>query len=101
MVLNTYGIKQIKIESTAKCFCPLGQDWYTNRFLVDICPDKHIPDYCEFDKWIAENINGKELIIEDAVSKLYDYFTRTYEPKHCVVQSEVNDAKHSNVIVRI
>ena len=99
MVENTYGIAHISIDSEAKCFCPLGQDWYTNHFEVDFYPNKYIPDYCEMDKWIAENINGKHLIIEDAVCRLHDYMMQTYQPEDCTVISRVDDAKHSKVVV--
>lgn len=97
MVENTYGISSINFSPTAKCFCPLGKDWYTNNFDVTFVPDEHIPDYCEVDKWIDENINRKELIIEAAVAALYDYLNDTYAPHTLVVSSHVKDAKHCPV----
>lgn len=99
MVKNEFGIKTITIESTAKCFCPLGQDWYTNNFTVEFEPGEFIPDYCEMDKWIEENINGKIMIIEKAVAMLYDYLSTTYCPAGLYVESYVDDAKHSTVTV--
>ena len=99
MVKNTYKIKHITIESTAQCFCPLGNDWYTNQFVVDFVPAEYIPDYCEMDKWITENINGKHMIIEQAVAMLYDYLHNTYYPVDLHVESYVEDAKHSAVTV--
>ena len=99
MVENVYGIRKIEIRSEAKCFCPLGKDWYTNHFKVEFVPGEAIPDYCEMDKWIAENINGKNLIIEDAVARLQSYLSEAYRPAYCIVESHVNDAKHSSVVV--
>lgn len=99
MVKNEFGIANITIESTAKCFCPLGNDWYTNQFTVDFYPGEFIPDYCEMDKWIAENINGKPMIIEAAVSALYNYLRDTYHPLELCVESYVDDARHSAVTV--
>ena len=99
MVKNTYGIGSISLSPTAKCYCPLGKDWYTNNFTVTFVPGEFIPDYCEVDKWIDENINGKELIIEAAVAALYDYLHDTYSPDKLVVSSQVKDAKHSPVQV--
>lgn len=99
MVRNEYGIAMIRIESTAKCFCPLGQDWYTNQFEIYFEPDELIPDYCEMDRWIEENINQMHMIIEYAVAALHKYLTDTYKPKSCKVTSYVDDAKHSAVVV--
>lgn len=99
MVTNSFGIKAITIESTAKCYCPLGNDWYTNKFTVDFVPGEFIPDYCEMDAWIAANINGKTMIIEDAVSSLHKYLQETYHPASLRVKSYVNDARHSTVTV--
>ena len=99
MVNNSFGIKAITIESTAKCYCPLGNDWYTNKFTVDFVPSKFIPDYCEMDNWIAANINGKTMIIEDAVATLHKYLESTYAPASLRVRSFVDDARHSSVTV--
>lgn len=99
MVENGYEIRGITIKNTAKCFCPLGKDWYTNNFVIHFTPDRNIPDYCEMDKWIDQNINGKELIIEAAVHMLHTYLKDTYKPKQVMVESHVTDARHSEVTV--
>ena len=99
MIENVKKISSIRIESEAKCYCPLGQDWYTNHFTIDFEPDQYFPDYCQVDKWIDENINGKHMIIEDAVDMLHAYLKDTCMPYTCVVTSYVNDAKHSTVTV--
>lgn len=99
MIKNTFGIGEITIESTAKCYCPLGKDWYTNQFSVDFEPGEYIPDYCEVDEWIAQNINGQHMIIEAAVAALYDHLMNTYKPAGLYVESYVDDAKHSAVTV--
>lgn len=99
MVENNYGIDKIVIHPEAKCFCPLGADWYTNHFEVTIGPDQKIPDYCALDVYIAENINGKELIIEEAVDLLYQHIVSIYQPRSCRIVSHVNDAGHSDVSV--
>lgn len=99
MVENKYGIGEIEIECKAKCFCPLGNDWYTNQFTIMIVPDKKIPDYCEVDAWIERTINGKTMIIEAAVDALHKHIVEGYEPKECRVVSYVDDAKHSTVTV--
>jgi len=96
---NTYGIKKIEIKAEAKCFCPLGQDWYTNHFLIEITPAKYIPDYCDIDEFIKEHINGEHLIIENAVAVLYEYIKEQYSPEYCKITSYVDDATHSAVSV--
>lgn len=99
MIENTYGISMIKIQRNAVCFCPLGNDWYTNHLQIDFIPSEYIPDYCELDQWIEMNIAGQKLIVEDAVSKLYDYFKTKYLPKSISVTSMVDDANHCKVTV--
>ena len=99
MVENGYEISGIQIKSTAKCYCPLGKDWYTNNFEIHFLPDRSIPDYCELDKWIEKNINGQELIIEAAVDMLHTYLKDTYKPINVTVESHVTDARHSEVMV--
>lgn len=99
MVKNDFGINAITIECSAKCYCPLGRDWYTNKFTVDFVPGENIPDYCELDTWIAANINGQSMIIEDAVASLHKHLKTTYSPASLRVKSYVNDARHSTVTV--
>lgn len=99
MVKNDFRIKTITIHSTAKCYCPLGEDWYTNQFTVEFYPGAYIPDYCEMDKWIQGNINGQSMIIEAAVDALYSYLQNAYNPLALCVQSYVDDARHSAVTV--
>lgn len=99
MIKNEYGIEKISIESTAKCFCPLGKDWYTNQFTITMYPYSYLPDYCDLDAFIKENINGKHLIIEAAVAMLYEHIAQTYTPSYLEVLSYVDDAAHSAVTV--
>ena len=84
---------------TAKCYCPLGNDWYHNRFIITMIPDLYFPDYCVIQSWINENINEKDFIIEDAVDKLYAYLVKTYSPKSLEIKSHVDDAGHFPVEV--
>ena len=99
MIKNEYKVTSITISGEAKCFCPLGQDWYTNRFTMELQPDEVIPDYCEIDRYIDENINGKHYIIEEAVKILYEYLASTYAPDFLRVSSSVTDATHCAVVV--
>lgn len=99
MIENTFGISKIEIKTNAKCFCPIGRDWYTSQFLIEFVPAKQIPDYCKVDSFIDEAINGKNLIVEEAVIVLYSYFKREYDPQYLKVTATVSDAKHSAVTV--
>lgn len=100
MIKNEYKINEISIDATAKCFCPLGKDWYTNQFTVNMTPSGFIPDYCEIDAFIKDEINGKHFIIEAAVAMLYEHITEKYRPASLEVLSYVDDAAHSAVTVR-
>lgn len=99
MIENTQKINGITIETTAKCYCPIGNDIYTNQFTITLYPDKQLPDYCEVDKWIKENIEGKTMIVEEAVNQLYVFFSEYCRPKYLVVKSCVKDADHCTVMI--
>lgn len=99
MIDNDYGIGKITIELEARCFCPMGNDWYTNNFTVFFEPDKSIPDYCEVDNFVKKEIENKNFIIEKAVMVLHEFFMKNYKPKSCKVISYAGNATHSPVTV--
>ena len=96
---NKEKIKRIIMKPQATCFCQIGKDWYLNKFEIEFRPDKYYPDYMEVEKWINENIEGKELNIEHAVNLIHTHLM-FYEPFSVIVKSIVEDCKtHFNVIV--
>jgi hypothetical protein len=95
---NTMNISTITFWKKARCFCPLGQDHYTNNFTVEIGKLHKIPDYIDIEKEIDENVVGKELTLEDAVAKVFE-IVDAYSPKTLVVKSFSNDAVHFAVEV--
>jgi len=115
MFKNTQGITKITFEpATTHNFCPLGQLFcdelakdgskpqlphYTNHFRITFVPGELICDYIDVEKWIKKEINDESLIIEDAVSKLYDYVMETYHPAYLKVETYVDDAMHGAVAV--
>ena len=99
MIRNDYGVRTLKMYPSAKSYCPLGKDWYTNEFEVKMQVKDAIPDYCEVEAWLDENIRGKSLIVEEAVSKFRQYLETTYSPVTLEVTSSVCDALHFPVIV--
>lgn len=97
---NSQEITKIILKPKATCYCPLGDDWYTNEFEITMYPVDYYPDYCDVEKWLNENVRDKSLIIEDAVKLVYDYINETYEPCSLRVISYVNNVEsHSPVIV--
>lgn len=94
---NKQGITCITMEKKIHNFCTIGQDWYTNDIDISIEPDKVIPDYIEIDKSLNE-LEGKELIIEDVVASVVDIL-KEYEPLSIEVYSRVEDATHLPVTV--
>jgi len=116
MFKNTQKISEIVFEPKEVChnLCPLGQLWcdeqvkngdrprlahYTNHFKIHMVPGDLICDYLDVEKWIRDNLNDSTIVIEDAVSKLFDYLDSTYKPKHLKVESYVDDAIHGPVTV--
>lgn len=115
MFKNTQKITKIIFEpKTTHNFCPLGQLYcdelekngspkmlphYTNHFRITFIPGEFVCDYIDVEKWIVANINDKKLIIEDAVTVLYDYVNETYRPRYLKVETYVDDAMHGAVQV--
>lgn len=99
MIKNDYGISKINIEATAKNYCPIGRDWYTNNFIIEFEAGEYIPDYCDIDEYVLQTINGRQMIIEEAVKYLNDFIVKKYNPVKCTVRSHVTDAAHSSVTV--
>ena len=115
MFRNTQKVSYIVYEpKTTHNLCPLGQLYcdelsrdgskpelphYTNHFTITLVPGDFICDYIEVEKWIREKINNETLVIEDAVSMLFNYMMETYKPRHLIVESHVEDAMHGVVTV--
>lgn len=99
IIENTQGITQIIYKAKTKNYCPIGRDWYTSNIQAQIEPDNIIPDYIDLDKFVAEQINQKEMIIEDVVNTLYNHISAKYKPKSLTITIKVDDAAHSEVVV--
>lgn len=95
---NEQGITNIVFTQNIQCFCPLGNDWYTNQITVEFTPTKTIPDYCEIDEF-TRGLAGRKLLIEDVVNEIHKYINKEYLPASLRVTSKVDDAKHMPVIV--
>ena len=95
---NVQGITEVKFFQNIQCYCPLGDDWYTNRVEVTMKPDRVVPDYCELDDF-TRSLGGEKLIIEDVIDAIYSHIMEEYEPYYLSVVSSVDDAKHMAVVV--
>lgn len=100
MIENTQKIKKIIMKPTAITKCEIGQDWYQNCFEIVFIPNESYPDYMQVEAWIMQNIDGKELNIEDAVNNIYRYLYDVYSPKELhVIDKVVGNKVHFDVIV--
>lgn len=90
---NREKIISIEMYPTAICRCKIGRDLYTNKFKIIFAPDRVYPDYMDVDAWILNNIDGKDLNIEEAVNLLYEYLQSEYQPAALTVETSVDDAK--------
>lgn len=98
---NKEGVALIVMRPTAFTKCKIGQDWYKCEFTVFFTPGMCYPDYMEVNTYIMENIDGKELNIEEAARMLYD-FLRLYEPKALKVENHISGCKtHFDVDITI
>lgn len=96
---NDNNITKITIKLSSKNRCPLGLDWYTNSITVLIVPDKYILDYRDIQTFNQENVNEKELTIEQAIDTLFQHIVAEYKPHHLKITSHVVDSNHPEVIV--
>lgn len=97
---NKQKITSITFKPKAYCYCPLGDDWYTNELEIYIGVGDLFPDYCDIEKYLNGEIRGKSLIIEDVIAKVYEYIETTYKPLYLSVSSHIQDAiSHSEVYV--
>lgn len=78
-LINEQKISKIVMYPTAQCLCVLGKDWYTLNYTITIYPEKLYPDYTDVVRWIADNINGKALNIEDAINEVWKYLAESLE----------------------
>lgn len=100
-IVNNERVSQIVMKPKACMKCRIGQDWYQSNFEVIFYPNKYYPDYMEVQKFVMNEIDGKELNIEEAARILYDYLM-IYEPTALTVVNHIFDCKsHFDVDVTI
>lgn len=98
-ILNTQGIKTIKMYPEAQTKCELGGDWYTNRLEITLIPNEYYPDYMEVQRAITDEVDGKTLNIEDVVRIVYDMMT-FFSPLNIHIKDTVENCKtHFDVVV--
>lgn len=99
-LVNSQKIKKIIMKPVAFTKCAIGQDWYKNILSITIEPGAYYPDYMEVNDWIMQNIDGKELNIEEVVDLIYNFIVTEYEPETIKVTNSIEGCKtHFDVIV--
>lgn len=99
---NNEKVTEIVMRPFAYTKCQIGQDWFKNDFEAVFIPGDYYPDYMEVEKYIQENIEGKELNIEQAARTLYDFLYSEYKPRRLRVTDYIRDCKtHFDVDVTI
>ena len=101
-IQNGENVTKITMHPTAYTKCRIGQDWFLNRFEVNFMPEDFYPDYMEVNAFIQENIEGKEMNIEEAAKTLFDFLNVAYKPSELQVVNHIRDCKtHFDVDVVI
>lgn len=95
---NTQGITEIRMNKNVRAFCPMGNDWYCGRVDIILTPGEYIPDYVEVDQFFS-TLDGKQLILEEVVNEVFNYFVKEYSPYGLEVSCYSNDAVHLPVTV--
>lgn len=99
---NVEKVAEIVMKPFAYTMCQIGQDWFRNSFEVVFVPGDCYPDYMEVEKYVQENIEGKELNIEQAARLLYDFLHDEYNPRQLTVYNHIKDCKtHFDVDIAI
>lgn len=99
---NKENVREIIMYPTAYTKCQIGQDWFMNRFEVHFFPNKCYPDYMEVANFIQENIEGKELNIEQAAEVIRNFLESEYNPKKVTVINHIRECRtHFDVDVII
>ena len=98
---NKENVTKITMMPTAYTKCKIGQDWYKCQFECCFLPGDCYPDYMEVNAYIMDEIDGKELNIEEAARMLYDFLMQ-YAPEYLKVVNHIRDCKtHFDVDVTI
>lgn len=92
-IKNTQGINLIVMHPIAYNICDLGGDTYKSKLEITFVPDEYYPDYMEVQSWIAKNIDGKRLNIEDVVKVVHDFISKEYKPKEMSIASRIRDCR--------
>lgn len=97
MIRNDMHVDKIVYRDNLRCYCPLGKSFYTNKLLITIIPNKHIPDYIKLHEEILSLVD-KVFIIEEAVASVLDIVAKC-NPLKATVTSYVSDASHPPVVI--
>lgn len=98
---NKEGVAAITMKPTAYVKCKIGQDWYKCEFEAEFNPNECYPDYMEVNRFVMDNIDGREMNIEEATRVLYEYLLK-YEPHNLNVTNHIRGCKtHFDVDVLI
>ena len=90
---NKEKVKKITMYPVAHTLCAIGQDFYKYEFKVEFEVGNYYPDYMDVEKWVMNNLDGKELNIEQGMRLFYDWLVESYDPLNLKLTAVVKDAK--------
>lgn len=97
---NTQRITSITMNPKAYAICDIGGDMYCSDLTIYFTPHDCYPDYMEVADWIAKNIDGTRLNIEDVVEKVYNFLMEEYKPLELEVVNNIMGCRtHFDVTV--
>lgn len=98
-IKNIEGITKITMFPVAYTICAIGKDWFKSELEIVFEPGDCYPDYMEVNRFIMEEVDGKEMNIEEVVDRVYE-FLDGYAPRRLVVTDHVKGCRtHFNVDV--
>ena len=70
VIENKEKIASIKIPIDVHCICAIGKETYTAQTIIEINDADFYPEFIEFQQWIYDTFEDKELNIERYVTDL-------------------------------
>lgn len=86
------------MDCRVKCFCPMGDDWYSANVSIEVKAPKTIPDYCDVETFLRRKVDGKPYILEDVCARVHRFVKKQTHGKVRVRVSS-SDAVHPPVLV--
>lgn len=93
-LVNTYGVREIKLYETIQHFCPLGDQVGTTNYEMIIHPGKQLAELCELHSKFTGMI-GTTYSLESGLEKILNILKEAYpDAEYICVTAKCPTNKH-------